>query len=296
MKRKFLFPAMLACAVLVWSCEKEALKSDSTLSDTELALVSEEVASDANFAAQLDEGEDATSWDDISSLTTKSATVVSTCPSITLSLTDTLKTVTFEYSGTECSKSGTVIISYYRPANNADVRKKSITYIDFTVDSVTCNGTKTVESSATGSSISAQLEVVKLNDNNDTVRITRSYLRETEWLCGKDTRGDREDNIRIVTGSDQISKTVNGETVTYSRSIVSPLLLVSACEMKIQAGEVKIVKGDGTEITLTFGTMPENIDCESEFTCSTEFTAGKDGKTFPLEWVNGRHAHHRTHH
>ena len=106
------------------------------------------------------------------------------------------------------------------------------------------------------------------------------------WICGLDTRKDRSDNIKKVTGQSEVVKSINGEEVkSYSRKIVQPLLIVKACALKIQAGLVKIERGDGTELKIDYGKMPEDFDCSivwGEDNCNSTIEITKDSETFTV--------------
>ena len=288
MKIKSLFATFFIVTIFSVSCEKEAIKVDSTITDEELAIVSDEVIADLAFADLLDEGDDGTFWGDDAVMSLKSASLeMGTCPARTVIWEDNKKTVIREFSGEDCDKSGTIIIEFFKPTDSDPFKKKTITFEDFTKNGVTYNGSKEITKGNDNYNIKCEMEIDKVNQEGDSVHISRSYQRQVHWLCGLDTRDYVEDNIKKVTGSAEVTRTVNGVETTFSRQILSPLLIVRACDLKIQAGTVKITKRDGTEIKIDYGQMPDEIDCDVDFECGTTFEVTKGDETFTMELVDG---------
>jgi len=289
MKRDLLLSVVLGIALLFTACEKEQKQADATLSADELSLVSDEVIAELTFAELLDDGDDGTFWEDAVALQTKSATIEpGTCPYRTVLMEPNKITIKLEFSGDDCEKSGTVITEIIKPtADNGFIRKKTITFVDFINHGATMNGTRTIEQAQTYHSISGTTEIDRTNDKGEAIHFVRTYSRTVEWLCGLDTRLQREDNIRTVSGSEEVTRSVNGEAKSYSKAITSPLLLVAACDMKIQAGQVEINRPNGTEITINYGPMPD-VDCDADFDCKNTFEVTKNGTTFQVELIEGK--------
>ena len=292
MKLKVLFSALVVTLFLAVSCEKQTLQTNSIIDNETLALVDDEVLADINFAELLDEGDDGIFWGDAGFFSLKSAeTERGTCPAKEVEKTDSTFVVTLVFSGDDCGKSGTIIIEYSKSGHKIKNGKKSITYVDFTNKrGVTFNGTKTIVRGNGNYNIKAELTITKENDNGDIVMFVRNYHRQIKWICGLDTRMNRDDNIKEVTGQSEVVKYINGEEVkSYSRKIVEPLLIVKACALKIQAGLVKIEKGDGTELKINYGKVDEEISCDDEFDCNSEIEVTKDGETFTIKFdENGK--------
>lgn len=289
MKKNLLISCLFTLTILFFSCQKEAVKVTPTMNEDDVSFVSEEVISDLNFTDLLDEGDDGTFWGDNDFMNLKSAAINDgTCPARTVERKANKKTVTLEYSGGDCGKSGTIIIEYFKPNDGEAVKKKNITYVDFIRNGITFNGEKSIVKSQDNYNISAEIEIGKLDKNNDSVQIVRKYKHQVKWLCGLDTKDIRDDNIKTVTGSTEVTRTVNGEESSYSRKILSPLLVVMACPLKIQAGSVKIEKPNGAKITINYGDLDHDIDCGVVFTCGTTFEVTKGDKTYTMELIDGK--------
>ena len=286
MNSKILFTVLIAILFLAVSCEKQTLQKDTLIDVETLALLDDEVLADINFAELLDEGDDGVFWGDFGFSGLKSAESDNHCWSKKVKVEEGNKVViTLEFNG-NCDKSGTIIIEYMKPDGNKTERKKSITYIDFTNKrGVTFNGTKTIVRGNGNYNIKAEITITKENENEDgeieEVKFVRNYQRQIKWICGLDTRRNHDDNIKEVTGQSEVFKYIDDvEVKSYSRKILNPLLIVKACALKIQAGTVKIEKGDGTELEINYGKMPEEISCDDDFDCGFDIEITKDGETF----------------
>ncbi len=287
MKIKSLLATLFALVVLFVSCEEESVTVNSELSDELATLVADEVFSDINFADLLDEGDDGMFWGDDDFVMLKSAEVEQgTCPAKLVVDKDRLRIVTKTFSG-DCDKKGTIIIEYFKP-NDDEAKKKSITYIDFQKDGITYNGVKNIVKGNGNYNIEGRMEIDKVNKEGDSVHVVREFHRQVHWLCGLDTPKIKEDNIKKITGQTDFDRTVNGETKSYSKKILEPLLIVRACDLRIQAGVVKITKPDGTIVKIDYGQMPDEIDCESNFECDATFEVTKGDETYQMELVDGK--------
>ncbi len=289
MKLKILFSTLIVALLIVVSCQKEVTKNTAKIDNEALATVADEVIADIDFATLLNDVDDGLFWGDTGFTMFKSAEITNEhCWDKKTKVEEGNKIiVTLEFTG-NCEKEGTIIIEYLKPNDKNGVRKKTITYDNFTRKGVTFNGTKTIVRGKGDYNIKGEMTIARLNDEGVEVTITRNYQREVHWLCGLDTRKTRDDNIFKITGTTEVEKTVGDEKTSYSRKILRPLLVVKACELKIQAGVVKVVKGDGTEITIDYGKAPEKIECGATFECSQKFTVTKDGETYDMELVDGK--------
>ncbi len=288
MKLKVLSTALIVTFFLAVSCEKQTLQTDSKIDIETLALVNDEVLADINFAELLDESDDGIFWGDAGFFALKSAeTEGGTCPAREVDRVDNEVKVTLTFSGDDCSKSGVIIIEYLKPDDENGDRKKSITYVDFTnMRGVTFNGTKTIVRGNGNYNIKADITMTKENEESEEVKFVRNYHRQIKWICGLDTRKDRTDNIKEVTGQSEVVKYIDDvEVKSYSRKILEPLLIVKACGLKIQAGLVKIEKGDGTELKINYGEIHKDFDCNTvwdEENCNSTIEITKDGETFTV--------------
>lgn len=288
MKRKLLLPFLFVATIFFSSCEKEATQENSTLTNDDLAFVSEEILDDLNFADLLNEGDDGTFWGDVNFAESRSAEIEQqTCPARTVTWEPNKTTVTLDFSGEDCDRSGTIIIEYLKPNDNETERKKTISYINFTKNDVTYNGTKEITRRPANDNIHAEIEIDKLNQDGVPIHVARTYTRQIQWICGIETRNILDDNIKTITGSTEIVRTLGDTETTYSRQITSPLLLVKACDMHIQAGTVEIERPNGTKITIDYGQADLNIDCDTEFDCHNTIVITKGEKTYTVELING---------
>ncbi len=287
MRIKLFFISLSVLVLLFAACENnEDVITNLDLSEDLSALIEDEVLSDVEFADLLDEGDDGIFWGDADFVALKSAEVEPTvCFTKTVAIEENKRIITFEYTG-DCARSGTVIIEIYRP-DDEGVKKKTVTYIDFQKRGVTFNGFREIERGNGQYSIKAEMEIDRVRGNGDSVHIERNYEREVEWLCGLDTRDIVEDNMKLVEGKCEVTKTVNGETISYSREITEPLLIVRACDLRIQAGVVEITRKNGTEVTINYGEMPDEIVCDADFECDNTFTVTIDSVTTNMEFVDG---------
>lgn len=294
MNIKFLFSALIVILFLAVSCEKQTVQTDSQIDAETLALVEDEVLSDINFAELLDEGDDGIFWGDIGFFSLKSAEIeTGTCPDRKVEKVGNKVIVTLTFSGT-CEKSGKIIIEFLKPNDKNQDKKKSITYVEFiNKNGVTFNGTKTIVRGNNNYNIKAELTTTKENDDKEVVKFVRNYHRQIKWICGLDTRKNHNDNIKKVTGKSEVVKYINGDEIkSYNRQILKPLIIVKACSLKIQAGSVKIKKGDGTELKINYGEMAKDFDCSTEWgeeNCNSEIEVTKDGETFTVTFdENGK--------
>lgn len=289
MNLKVLFSTMLVAVLFLVSCQKEVTQNATKIDNEALATITDEVVADINFANLLNDADDGLFWGDSGFSMFKSAEITDNhCWSKKVKVEQGKKViVTLEFNGT-CEKKGTIIIEYLKPNDKNGVRKKTITYVDFINKGTTFNGTKEIVRGNGNYNIKGDMTISKLNDEEAEVTITRKYQREVHWLCGMKTRKTREDNIYKVTGKTEVTRTVGDEERSYTRKILRPLLVVKACELKIQAGVVKITKADGTEITIDYGKVPGKIDCGTTFDCDEKFTVTKDGETTEMELVDGK--------
>ena len=294
MKLKIIFSFITALLFIFVACEKEAIESIPEIDDEVLALVEEEVLSDINFAELLDEGDDGLFWGDAGFSNLKSAEILlNDCKERTVTTEGNKKIVTLEFNGS-CGKNGIITIEYHKRGDNQSHGEKTITYTSFVNGKGTeFNGIKNIRRGNGNYHIKANMEIAKKNAKGETVTITREYERQVDWICGLDTRGKDGlmDNIKKITGKSEITKTIEGgETKTYSRKILEPLLIVKACALKIQAGTVKVEKPDGTNITIDYGQMPDDIECGTQWSdCNTKVEVTKGDETYTVEFdENGK--------
>lgn len=290
MKMRILISIVLVSLLFAVSCQKENISNSGNVNDELLTTVGDEVLADISFADLLNEGDDGIFWGDaaFSSILKSAENEDGNCPHRTKLIDGNEVLVTLTYSGEDCEKSGVITIEYLKPKDHDGVKEKTITYEDFIKHGVTYNGTKNIVHSDDNYNIKGEMTINKVNDKGEEITLSRSYNRQVHWICGFDTKRDNGDNIIKVTGSAEVNKTVGDNVVSYSRQILDPLLIVKACDLKIQAGSVKIKKSSGTEIVINYGEMPNDINCDSTFDCGTQFEVTKNGKTYQMELVEGK--------
>lgn len=283
MKTQVLFSIVFVFFLFTISCEKDTLQPTPEIDDEVLALVQDEILADISFAELLDEGDDGIFWGDTGFSALKSAEIVTNeCRSRSVVEEDDKKIVTLDFSNEleGCIKSGTIIIEYHKPNDLHRRGKKLIRYIDFSRNKRdTINGVKTIVRGLENRNIKAEVTITRRNINDELVTISRNYERQVKWICGLGN-GDISDNIKKVTGKTEVTKTVNGgEVRSYSRNILHPLLIVKACELRIQAGTARIEKANGTVVKINYGEMPESVECGYK-NCHDSFMATVGDKNF----------------
>jgi hypothetical protein len=289
MNMKFLFFSLIIVLFFVVSCEKEESINVPELDDEIITLVEDEIMADINFAELLDEGDDGIFWGDAAFSSLKSAELVNNdCRTREVIEKDSSRTVIFNFSNGTCGKSGTITIVYHKNKDFNSNGKKTVTYDNFTnTDGVIFNGTKNIKRGNNNYNIKAEMTITKSNKNGE-VSIVRNYERQVRWICGLDTRGNNSDNIKKITGQSEITKTATGAngkeyTKSYSRKILSPLLIVKACGLKIQAGTVKVERANGTTVKIDYGKMPDEIVCGTTWeNCNSTIEITKGDETFTV--------------
>ncbi len=288
MKNHTIVSFLFLLIIIVISCDEDDMFVVHEPSDYVAELVSDEILSDINFADMLDEGDNGLFWGDNDFLMLKSAEVEGgTCPFRQVVREEDKKIITLEFSGEDCNKEGTIIIEHIRP-EDGEGKKKKITYIDFKKNGITHNGVKEIVKGDQNYTVEGRMEIRRINSGGDTVHIVREFNKEIQWLCGWDTPGVKEDNIKQVTGQTDFDRTVNGQKRSFTRKILEPLLIVKECDFRIQAGQVEVKRTDGAKVTIDYGQEPGEIECDDDFDCDNKLTVTIGEEVYNMEFVDGK--------
>jgi hypothetical protein len=212
---------------------------------------------------------------------------VDSCAVVTVSSETYPKEITIEYSGT-CNehhghvRQGKIIIDISDSLTLAG-SEETITYQDFYMDSMKIDLTAKITNLGQNpdGSWMIQKDYEQTITKGDVVCVRKN--KETqEWIAGFDTR-DKSDNIYYLTGNGSVS--IN-DTVTYTKTITSPLLFDASCNF-ISSGVVELTK-NGTTAVIDYG----------DGTCDNKATVTIDGTTEEINLHSyrfpggGRFGHH----
>ena len=287
MNLKVLFTTLIVALFISVSCEKQTLQTNSKIDDETLALVDDEVLADINSAELFEESADIL-WGGSYFSRFKSGDKRNyNCADFDIKFEKNKVIITLDFSKDKCGKTGMVIIEYSFSDSSDSFGKATIVYSDFTNNhGVVFNGTKVVEYKNEGYILESEMTVKKKDKEGKKVTFYRNSHRNVKWICEPE---DNENMILEVTGETEVTKVAGDIESTYSRKIVSPLLIVKECDLKVQDGVVEVEKQDGTEIIIDYGQMPEEVNCNSEFDCNSTFKITKDGETFTVAFdENGK--------
>ena len=176
---------------------------------------------------------------------------------ITVSTPDAVsfpKTITIQYSNwTDMAgriKNGSITIvvtGKYREVGST----KTVTFQNFTIDSILVEGTHTVKNLGRNTSQYLQYEVKlvggKLTFPGGLV-ITREFTRTRTWVAGESTPHIVWDDAYMIEGS---ASGLNRKGHTYTRTIINPLYIAATCPW-IAAGTVELVS-NGRTISINYG-------------------------------------------
>ncbi|HNW49492.1 MAG TPA: hypothetical protein PKH79_00335 [Prolixibacteraceae bacterium] len=142
---------------------------------------------------------------------------------------------------------------------NTDGTIRSITYTNFSVDSVVINGS--VSELFNGDNTSTK--TISLTDEltflyPDGTLYTRVGKRVNNWLEGLDTELDPEDDKIEITGDVSVTNSL-GES--YSKTIIEPLIRLGSCKYYVQ-GITQITMNSEVISSINYG----NGDCDNEAT------------------------------
>lgn len=185
------------------------------------------------------------------------------CPNVSIGMEgneEYPKTLTLDYGDSTVLRNGKVlsgIIEIYisAPRYTQDF-EKTVTYTNFTVDSVTINGYTSIIVDKVDTLFRQHISELTFTLADGTV-IERSSERTWQWLAGMDTEDDQSDDVIIITGSATASMTKDGVTDTYVKEIINPLKKVYDCRHIVE-GTITITLNGTVISTLDYG----NGECD----------------------------------
>jgi hypothetical protein len=197
-----------------------------------------------------------------------------TYPDVSLDSTSSVTypvTITLDYGeGTELKNgkvfAGKIEIVLTAP-KGTDGATKTISYLNFSVDSVSVNGTITetwsvTESVSKSSSFSGTLDFVLADGST----IKRTEVNTRKWISGLDTPLDHTDDTIEVTGK---AEATSSNSESYTKEITTPLVKTGECRNYVQ-GVVSVIQNGVQLFTLDYG----NGECDNlaEMTVNGETT------------------------
>ena len=202
------------------------------------------------------------------------------CPDVAIDTAETGYpiTITLDYGDSTELKNGKVlsgiIIIEITGDKNTDGAKRTVTYNDFTVDSVGVAGTMT--HLFTGDNDATRIVTISgtlVFTLPDGTTITRTSEKVREWLAGIDTPLEHDDDEIQVTGKVETT-TSAGES--FSKVITVPLLKNDSCKDYVQ-GVVQYIQNGTMLAELNYG----DGECDGVATLTTS-----DGETVEID-LNG---------
>jgi len=273
MRTKAFFLGMALLALMVTSCQKTKPLETSSVEAADDAVFTEAVFDDVFTTLEVA----SYMTEDMK----KSATVIDTCPVITVTHPEeTAWPVNIEINyGTSCEglfdvvRSGKILITCTGPRKTVS-SERTVTFQDYYINGVKIQGTFTVKNEGLNNSGNVEFSAsltggkITLPDNRT---IEREFSREREYIAGYATWNPWDD-VCLISGS------ANGKTLsdlTYSMTIINPLRWEASCRFLV-SGTIEF-DVDGVEpFSLDYG----DGDCDNEATLSR----GDDTKTILLRY------------
>lgn len=261
----FILSVMVAGVFIFSSCQKNNTSPSAITPDDE-ATISDNTLMENLLDDAMDAADQATLLADAfifdnNGTTLKSASdvvVADSCPAITVDRPDSThwpKVITIDY-GDLCTgffghtRSGKIVITitkrYMLPGS-----ERTIQLVNYYCNGIHVEGTRTVTNEGENASgnlvFRIQLEGGKIS-RNDSVYMTRDFVRYREWVTGADTR-NRWDDVFFITGE---SNGTNFRGHSYHKVITSPLEWARTCRF-IKSGTVSITIDDRAPVILDYG-------------------------------------------
>ena len=261
MKTKTLILTLIIAGLAFTSCQRSEPLEDSSIEAADDAIVAEAFYNDVFATLEI-----ATVF---AEFPLKSATVIDTCPLITVTFPTEERwprSVVIDY-GTSCSgldgveRSGKIIIALSAGRKQAGA-VRSVTFDNYIVNGAKIGGTFAVETlgkNGNGNPVfSVSLSGGKITFPDEKT-ITRSFLREREYISGYTTMNPWDD-VCLITGS---ATGTNLDGVGYTHIIRNPLEWHAACRFFV-GGTINF-EIDGVEpFMLDFG----DGECDATATLS----------------------------
>jgi hypothetical protein len=190
------------------------------------------------------------------------------CPNVSINPTDSVNypvTITLDYGAETVLKNGRILsgmitIEISAP-KRTDGATRTITYTNYSVDSVTVNGVVS-EVFNVAENIDKVLSGKLVFILADGTTIEREESKTHKWLSGLDTPLDHSDNQLEVTGVVNATAS-SGES--YKKEITKPLIKTGECRHFVQ-GEVTVYQNNELLFVLDFG----NGECDNQATLTTQ--------------------------
>lgn len=271
MKTKTLFIALIAAGLTFASCQRSEPLEDSSIEAADDAIVAEAYYDDVFSSLEI-----ATVF---AEAPLKSASVIDTCPIITVTFPDEglwPRSVTIDY-GTSCTglndvvRSGKIILAMSAP-RRTEGSIRTVSFDNYTVNGAKVEGTYTVENIGLNSNENTVFSVALSGGMitfSDERTITRTFLREREYTEGYDTWTPWDDKC-LITGY-ATGTNLNG--VAYTHSITSALEWQAACRF-IVSGTIEFDIEGIEPFVLDYG----NGECDATATLSR----GDDSRVITL--------------
>ncbi|MCK3683013.1 hypothetical protein [Maribellus sp. YY47] len=165
------------------------------------------------------------------------------------------KTITLDYGDSTLLRNGKVLsgvieIYFSAPRYSQDF-EKTVTYNNFSVDSITINGFSTIIIDKVDTLFRQHTSDLTFTLADGTV-IERSSERVWQWLAGMDTEDDQSDDVFIITGGASATMTKDGVSDTYSKEIINPLKKIYDCRYIVE-GTISITLNGTVVSTLDYG-------------------------------------------
>jgi len=262
MKGKSLFIVMILAGLMLTSCHKTEPLEESSLEAADDAVLSEAIFDDAFLSLEVASS--------IASNLKKSATVIDTCPLVTVTFPGEdlwPVNVVINY-GESCTRWDGVVCSGQIIITLSDLRsetgsERSLTFDNYYINGAKVEGTYTVTNLGTNENDNVVFSVVLAGGKitfPDDKTITREFDREREYIAGFNTWWNIWDDVCLITGS---ASGTNLNGTAYNLSVISALEWQAACRFLV-GGSIQF-DIDGIEpFVLDYG----EGDCDATATVS----------------------------
>lgn len=295
MKKKLLILVSAMAMVAFAGCQKSDEKSENSSTSNSLSenvAIAATSVSTSQMAFSCSEDIQATVLSDVDSSYRKvksyfhrygkgafklSLSNIPTCATVTVSSDTFPKTITIDYGTSGCAsqhgnvKTGKIIIEVTDTIINAGA-VKSIVYSDFYVNGNNVEGSGTIQNLGKNSKgnwvLATNTDFTFTDSSNNLAK--EVYNDTIEWVSGFET-ADKTDDVYYKTGDGSI--TLN-DTIAYSRTITTPLLMDNTCGYIISG--VETLYKNGSAVIIDYG----------DGTCDAVATVTIDGTTEEISLEN----------
>jgi len=175
------------------------------------------------------------------------------------------KTITLDYGDSTLLMNGKVLsgvivieISAHRSSQDYS---RSVTYENFTVDSLIINGYSEVEVDKVDSAYRKFESQLRFTFPDGT-EINRSAERVWQWVAGLGTDNDQSDDEVSISGTVTATITwTDGTSESYSKEITTPLRRKATCRYMVE-GVVEVSIGGNVISVLDYGYAESDDECD----------------------------------